>query len=331
MPIKKNVKKSIVSFLSVILAVIIAFGGCLAFRFYGNVPKMQNSYDEIYSDEQISLNVPSNGIFSILKINDTHFFNGKCDRDIKTLHYLKKVLERTPCDLIIVDGDLVDGFNLKPSYDKYNAISEFAQLIESYNIPWTFAPGNNDGEIDGDNEDVITYMMRYDHFICRNDHDIDGSMQFFIDLKYKNSLAHSIAILDSNARKIRAIGPYDYIKESQAQWLVDNMRDVKTSVFFHMPTPAFEEAYNEGIRYAGFPFSDAYPIGDIKENKLFDNLIENHKNITLLSAAHIHSDNMCSYYNDRYYQLSSFSGYTASHDESMPPSCTYITIDVKQS
>ena len=50
---------------------------------------------------------------------------------------------------------MVDGFNLNPDYDKYGATRIFADLVDSYNIPWTFLPGNNDSEIDGENEDLI--------------------------------------------------------------------------------------------------------------------------------------------------------------------------------
>ncbi len=325
----KKSSKIIISVISVLLAAIISFGGYLGYRFYGNKPETANSYEEIYDQEQASLNVQDDGLFRVLKINDTHFFDGVCENDKKTLDELKIILNKTPCDLIIADGDIVDGFNLKSSYNKYQAISLFAELIEEYNIPWTFAPGNNDGEIDGENEDVIAYMMQYDNFICGNDKNTDGSMQFFIDLKSNGRLVHSIAVMDTGARKIKAVGNYDSIKKNQIEWLLNGIdeRKVKTSVFFHMATPAFQEAYNNGDRYDNFFSSESYPYDEIDENKLFDDMTADNEYISLISAGHIHSNNMCSFYNNRYYQLSSVSGYSASHHDFITPSCTLTVIN----
>lgn len=325
----KKARKIIVSILAIVLAVIIAFCGYLCYRFYGNKPATQNSYNEIYAHEAVSLDVADNGIFRVLKINDTHFFDGTCEKDAKTLDDLKAILDKTPCNLIIVNGDLVDGFNLKSTYDKYQAISLFAELIEEYDVPWTFAPGNNDGEIDGENEDMIAYMMQYDNFICGNYEDIDGSMQFFIDLKSNGNLVHTIAVMDTGARKIKAIGSYDYIKENQITRLLEgiNERQVKVSVFFHMATPAFQAAFDNGKLYEGFPASDYYPMDEIADNELFDNMTADNEYISLLSSGHIHSDNLCSFYNNRYYQLSSVSGYSASRQGFINPSCTLTVID----
>lgn len=327
---KKLIKKIIVSLLLVVLIVAMCFGGYILFRFNCDKSNAANNYEEIYSNESVSFNVNDGGLFKVLKINDTHFLNGVCDNDVKTLESIKSVLDKTPCDLIIVNGDLVDGFNLSFEYDKYRAIDEFAKLIEGYNIPWIFAPGNNDGEMDGDNEDVIAFMMKYNNFICGNAKDTDGSIQLFVDLFYKQKLAHSIAVLDSNSRKIRVIGSYDYIRPSQIDWLIKgvNERNVKTSVFFHMPTPQFKEAYENGETYENYKMFDNNDYADISENELFDNAINNNNNIALISCSHQHGNNMCSFYNGRYYQLSSVSGYNAGRPADIIPSCTLTTIDV---
>jgi hypothetical protein len=125
---------------------------------------------------------------------------------------------------------------------------------------------------------------------------------------------------------------YDYIKQSQIDWLLNgvNERKVKTSVFFHMPTPAFKTAYENGVAYDGFPFSDAYDVDDIKNNKLFDDAIEDNEYISLVSTAHVHSDNIAYFYNNRYYQLSSLGGYNAVGSKKTEPSYTLITINVNE-
>lgn len=332
-------KKKIIKIITILLAIVLICGGSFCgyvlYRFNFNAPKdLKNSYDEIYNQSQITYDVGDDGKFSILKINDTHFYNGICKNDSKTLSALKIILDVTPCDFIVINGDMVDGFNLNLDYDKYGATKIFAELVDSYNIPWTFLPGNNDGEIDGENEDLIAFLMQYKNFVCGNEKNIDGDMQFFIDLEYNGELAHTIAFMDSHARTIKAIGEYDYIKENQIKWLLNGIdeRKVKTSVFFHMNTPAFKTAYENGETYTdnGFPSAYVYELDNIKENKLFDDMTKDNEYISLISIGHVHSNNMCHFYNGRYYQLSSVSGYNASHPEEMIPSCTLTSIDVTE-
>ena len=330
-------KKTIIKAIAVVLAVVIvcggAFGGYVLYRFNFNGPKdLAHSYEEIYNQNSITYDVGDDGKFTVLKINDTHFFNGTCENDKKTITDLKAILDKTPCDFIVANGDIVDGFNLVSDYDKYGGLKIFADLVDSYNIPWTFIPGNNDSEFDGENEDVIAYLMQYENFVCGNEKDVDGDMQYFVDLEYEGKLVHSLAIMDSNARTIKAIGKYDYIKESQINWLLDGIenRKVKTSVFFHMNTPAFKDAFEKGEAYEGFPSAYVYALDTITENKLFDEMTTDNEYISLISIGHVHSNNMCHFYNGRFYQLSSVSGYSASHPDDLIPSCTLTVIDVTQ-
>lgn len=289
-----------------------------------------HSYDEIYNAVNASLDIGDDGIFTILKINDTHLYNGTGKNDKKTLEALKRTLDNNSYDMIIVDGDLVDGFNNKLSYNKYKAADKFGELIESYNVPWIFVPGNNDGEKDGTTEDFVAYLMQFDHLLYGNEKEIAGAMQFFIDLTKNGETVHSIAILDSLAQD--GDGNYDSIKENQIEWLLNgiNSRKVKTSVFFHMPTPAFKTAYENGTAYEGYPFADPYAVDDIPGNKLFDEKTADNKYISLISVAHVHSDNIAYYYNNRYYQLSSLGGYNAVGSGNTAPSYTLITIDTNQ-
>lgn len=327
---KKKTIKIISAVLAAALIIAGAFGGYLFYRFNCDKSNAADGYAAVYSDGlSAKLLTDGNGIFRVLKINDTHFINGTCENDRHTLDDLKAILDRTPCDLIIVDGDLVEGFNLNAKYDKFGAIDIFARLIEQYEIPWTFAPGNNDSEFDGSNESIISFMMRYGHFLYGNEKNIDGSMQFMIDIYHNENLTHRIAVMDSGMRKPKAIGPYQPISENQANWLNEEVlsENVKTSVFFHMPTNAFQNAYDSGEPYDGIDMYEADPYDGIKGDGVFDEVIKENANITLISCAHQHSNNMCSFYNGRYYQLSSVSGYGAGRDDYIELSCTLTVIN----
>ncbi len=329
----KKYKKIILSVLSFVLVIAISFTIYLSTRFFGNKLDSTHNYDEIYSQNQITLNADENGIFKVLKINDTHFYNGTCENDSQTLSDLKVILDKTPCDFIVANGDIVDGFNLSLNYDKKQALTMFADLIDSYDVMWTFVPGNNDSEIDGENEDIIAFLMQYENFVCGNEKGLDGDLQFFVDINHNGKLAHSLAFMDSHARTIKAIGKYDHIKENQINWLLDEIdtRKVKTSVFFHMNTPAFEDAYNYDDYYEDFPRSYQFPMDGIKKNELFDKMTADNEYISLLSVGHIHSNDMATYYNGRYYQLSSISGYNAGYyAKAVSPACTLTVIDTTE-
>lgn len=315
--------KQYFSLLLTILLVVSLFG-CGA-----KLTDSGHKYPEVYAQENVRLTADKTDTFRILKINDTHFRNGVCNDDVNTLADLKIILDNTPCDLVVMDGDLVEGTTSDKTYNKYQAAAKFAELLESYAIPWTFAPGNNDGEKDGSNEELIAYVLQYPHFLAGNTEGIRGSMQFFIDVESTDGkLIHTVAIMDSLSRKIKSIGPYDSMKENQVVWLLQgvNNRKVPASVFFHMPTPKFETAYKEGKAFDGFPFSDEYPVGDIKGNQLFDQLTANNPYIALLSAGHVHSDNLAYLYENRWYQLSSLSGYGAVGSDNNTPSCTLTVV-----
>ena len=140
---KKQIIKVVATILAVVLLFVGSFGGYLLYRFncdkssdYGFV---SNDYNNIYEQQVPTYDVGDDGEFDVLKINDTHFYNGICEDDKHTLFDLKTILDKTPVDFIVVNGDLVEGFNLKSDYDKYKAIDLFADMIEEYNIPWTFA------------------------------------------------------------------------------------------------------------------------------------------------------------------------------------------------
>ncbi len=324
--------------IALIIAIIIVLGGCafgayVGGRVWTNRLPLEHDYDSVYSMGDYSLETDENGLFKVLKINDTHLINGRCESDGKTLDGIKNVLDANAFDLIIINGDMVDGFNFSLEYDKENAISAFAELLESYDTPWTFTPGNNDGEIDGDDRDVIAYMLRYPNFITGNVIDIYGDTQFYIDLTHNGSLVHTIAVMDSGTRSPVVTGSYEYVRQDQIENLLATIRQkgVGVSLFFHMQTPAFEEAYQHGQEYVNMPkrHSDSYDT--IPKNALFDDMTANEDLIKLISVGHQHGNSMCSLYNGRYYELASPSGYGTWRPDGVEPSVTVTYINTLES
>ncbi len=318
----------------VIIAVVVLVGGCAFGAYVGgrawtNVLPRNGEYDGIFG-RNYTIPADPNGEFSILKINDTHLFNGRSAEDQKTLNGIKSVLKAESFDLVVLAGDVVEGFNLHASYDKKEALESIAELLESFNVYWTFVPGNNDSEIDGDNRNVIEYLLKYPNFIVGNERELDGDVNFFIDVTYDGEVKHTLALFDSGSRTPKITGKYDAIDESQVDWLKEEIlrRNVPTSMFFHMPTPAFKEAYERGRSVDVVPRLNLNEYDDVKGNASFDERMKTVENIKLLSVGHQHGNSTCSLYGNRYYELASPSGYSASRPTEAVVSATGITVNV---
>ena len=67
--------------------------------------------------------VGADGIFTVLQITDTHFFNGIWYKDTKTLFAIKEQIIALKPDLVIATGDIFDGYNDNIFYNKYSAIA----------------------------------------------------------------------------------------------------------------------------------------------------------------------------------------------------------------
>lgn len=291
--------------------------------------KIENIYDRVYESPSISIQA-DNEEFKILKISDTHLINGKTKNDLKTLEKIEVSLSNNKFDLVILNGDIVDGFNLNFSFNKYSAIDSLATILEKYSVSWTFVPGNNDGEMQGDNKKMIAYLMQYEHFIVGNTREVDGDVNFVIDIESNGVVVHSLILLDSHSRKFPVIGTYDHIKQSQIDYVkkISESRSAFVSIFFHMPTARFEKAYNDGILIADYNQNVSKPLGHIKNSELFDNGIADCSNITLISCSHIHSNKMLAFYDNRYYELNSASGYGADRNKNIKTVVTEIAINL---
>lgn len=329
MILKKNWIK-----VSIIILIVVALGGCafgayVGGRVWTNTLESQHEYSTIYSFDTIGIEKSDSAIFSVLKINDTHLFNGQTENDIKTIVGLENILEKESVDFVVLAGDIVDGFNLNPNYDKEKALCAICDVVDEAGVPWTFVPGNNDGEIDGSNKDVIAYLLKYENFVTGNIKGLYGDTQFYVDLLYNGTLVHSLAFMDSGMRKPKVTGKYDHFKENQVENLVETVRrkGVLTSVFFHMQTPAFEQAYHQGEQYENMPIRYSENYDRILKNDIFDEMTKGEELIGLLSVGHQHGNSLCSFYSGRYYELSSPSGYSAWMPSGTWPSVTLTEIN----
>lgn len=274
--------------------------------------------------------VDTNGDFTILQFTDTHLISGTTGKDEKTLAAMRTQVETQQPDLVVVSGDMIEGNNVDPRFNKLAAIEAVGTLFEELGQYWAYVPGNNDGEKNGSTEDVVAVLSAYSHCIVSDEENLTGATQYAVDLlRADGTLAHSLIFMDSLARD--ANNDYDYMKEDQVQWVSRTIAqkqaanpNVTVSLFFHMNTPNFALAGQNGVPYstdiASIP-ADFYT--GIDGNAALDSALADAGCVGLVSIGHIHPEtNYVSFYNNTYYQVVRSSGY-ATTDE---PGCSLITI-----
>ena len=274
--------------------------------------------------------VDANGDFTILQFTDTHLISGTTGKDEKTLAAIRTQIETQTPDLVVLSGDMVEGSNADPRFDKLAAIETVGALFEELGQYWAYVPGNNDGEKNGSTEDVVAVLSAYGHCIMADAENLTGATQYAVDLlRADGTLAHSLIFMDSLARD--ANNDYDYMKADQVQWAKDTIAQkqaanpqVTVSLFFHMNTPNFAFAGQNGTPYS----TDIAPIPadfytGIDGNAALNSVLAEAGCVGLVSIGHIHPEtNYVSFYNNTYYQVVRASGFGVTD----APGCAQITI-----
>ncbi len=286
------------------------------------------------TDREIKpLSVRDSGNFVVLQFTDTHLVSNK-GKDAKTLAAMEEQIVINRPDLVVVTGDMLDGYNDKFVVNKQEALRAVAELFERQNQYWAYVPGNNDGEYLGSAADICAYLGRsYTHCLLSKPEGLTGAAQYVVPVKDAQGLTvHALIFMDSLARDPETnFLTYDCMKKDQADWLRDQLQQLKqdaplakASVFFHMNTPAFSQAQTDGEVYAEDYAKPDFPVSwAIRGNAIVDKVISSEANVGLVSIGHLHpKENWCAFYDNRYYHIARPSGYQATQR----PGATLIVI-----
>ncbi|MDR2753436.1 MAG: metallophosphoesterase [Oscillospiraceae bacterium] len=279
------------------------------------------------------MQVDRNGDFVILQFTDTHLIDVR-GKDLKTLDAIAAQVGRVGPDLVVVTGDMLDGLNTKLFADKRASLAAIASLFERRETPWAYVPGNNDGETMGTTAEVVGFLAKnYQFCVLGNKKGLTGETQYAIPLLDEDGVTvHELLFMDSLMRDPEThYVTYDCMKQDQADWLQARLLALKAaaplaraSVFFHMNTPAFTAAKNEGAPYAaGYATSDFPDEWSIDGNQAVDDAMNAAGNVGLVSIGHLHpSQNWCNFLDKTYYHIARPSGYQVAKQ----PGATKITI-----
>lgn len=287
-------------------------------------------------DTLLNRNLPDivaneNGKVNILMLSDTHLLNGKSKKDMKTIDGIAKLVDNNKFDLVVLTGDVFEGYNKKSSYNKPNAIKVIAELFEQKNQYWAFISGNNDGEYCGSTLDVMTALASYSHALVA-DNNVGGVGNYTIDITYNEKVAHTLIFMDSRMRDDN--NKFIAISKEQREWYANiasnaQQDEIFTSLFMHIPFIEFLEAYKNGSNFSDYnDHSTAKQINTTEENSLLlTEKILPIGNTKLIATGHTHGEDYAKLYKDICFLQVRASGYNAWNDN-LPNGGAVITIDI---
>ena len=218
-----------------------------------------------YSPKDYMLELEYTGNFKILQLTDTHI----ADKDDQDLHYafldllIKDANKANDLDFIVVTGDLFT-FAGKATARRY------CDFLDSYGIPWSVVFGNHDEQTYFSVDWWTNYLNNYGsncYFKDIQDDDVAGNCNFAINLKKGGVVTDQLIMMDSNRYYFGDYMGYDYFKKSQIDWYselvdqtaADNGGVVNSLMFYHIPLPEVNDAFEKGTLIYGEKREDCCP------------------------------------------------------------------------
>ena len=254
-----------------------------------------------YSPKDYMLELEYTGNFKILQLTDTHI----ADKDDQDLHYafldalIKDANKANDIDFIVVTGDLFT-FAGKTTAKKY------FKFFDSYQIPWTVVFGNHDEQTYFSVDWMTSYLnglnkkreanSSYCMFKDIQNDDVQGNCNFAINLKKGGVVTDQLIMMDSNRYYFGGYFGYDYFKKDQQEWYselvdqttADNGGVVNSLMFYHIPLPEINDAFDKGTVVYGEKREDCCPPD---ENSGFFNLIKSKGSTSAMFFGHDHINN----------------------------------------
>lgn len=241
--------------------------------------------------------MPKERDFKILQLTDIHLGGGWLSyaKDKKALAKVAELVHAQSPDLVVVTGDMIyPVFVQSASLKNLRQFKIFCRLMASLAVPWTFVFGNHDTEnyCVHERADLARWIMRkrdrkaeYANcvFADNSGKGVAGVGNQLIKLvSDKDGLVvRNLLLLDSHSylksNPFGLVWEYDNIKDSQVEWAVEKLNEVKadndgimpsTMLFTHIPIYEYRTAWSE---YALNDYADTqdaqYILGSVGEKQ----------------------------------------------------------------
>jgi 3',5'-cyclic AMP phosphodiesterase CpdA len=201
------------------------------------------------------------GSFTIVQFTDTHFRNGE-PPDQQTTALMRAVLEAEQPDLVILNGDVIDGsFCQDPAASWMRAVAP----VLARGLPWATVFGNHDDEGALDRRDLMALQRDLPGCLSQfGPPSVTGVGNYVLPVwsAVGDRPAAHVYCLDSNAYAPPALGGYGWIARDQIAWYTDAARalaqrnggaPLPALMFFHIPLPEHDEVWDfhpcAGVKY----------------------------------------------------------------------------------
>lgn len=307
-------KKYLTLIIALLLAIsLVALCACSA---PPNLPA--GDFSVVLNRELPTLAADINGDFTILQLTDLHLRGNGGKKEKKTLDGVAKLIDGNDFDLVVITGDMVDGYNNDHKYNKEEALKSIAELMEEKEQYWAYTLGNNDGEVCGSNSDIFAYLASYEHCLI-SDVGVGGVGNYTINIANGDKIVHTLIFVDSRMRGDD--GKMLAIDKSQIDWYNTVATEAKskgifTSMFMHVPFLEFAKAYQHGEIIEGY--NNRTSTLDINVNpnssRMYDTIVSAGNN-GLIGTGHTHGSDYIRFYEDEYLLQVRAAGYTEWNDK----------------
>lgn len=269
------------------------------------------NYSTVLTRRMPQLNIGDETELKILQLTDLHLLG--TNRDKRTLEDVDKTISRGDYDLVVLTGDMFEGYTNK-GYDKPRAVQSLVQIFNDNQIYFTIAFGNNDGEYLGDNIQIVGKFFASKFFLYSDTASTDGIGNFYIDIiNSKDEVLHKLVIMDTRMRDDKGI--YHHISDKQVSWYKQiaatvNGRDNFISMFIHIPFDAFTVALDKVTNYHGYNNYIGFKIDPNTNNNapLYEAVVKSGV-CGLVAAGHYHNVNAIKSYAGMYQVVTKSGGY----------------------
>lgn len=212
-------------------------------------------------NETFAMRISENREFRILQLTDLHlgfgFISGSRDR--LAMDAVRKIIEMSKPDLIVLTGDLIFPFWPKTgTCNNRRQAQKLTAFLDDFEIPYTMVFGNHDCELGSacNKEELAELYKRGRYCIFTEGRkELTGVGNFLIELvDHAGKLLLPLVMLDSNMYGEGGwfFSGFDRIREDQTDWCMERLTilkqedpGMKAMAFFHMPPREFREAYEK--------------------------------------------------------------------------------------
>ncbi len=192
--------------------------------------------DTIAYTDDVAFEIEMKGTeLNILQLTDIHLTYGIDAFDRKTYDLIESLVKSDDFDLVVITGDMAMSISGPALFKK------LVDVMESLETPWTFVFGNHETDYN-DYQEYLSLITEttYLYFKVGPELENGGVGNFRIIFNQDSVPFYTLYFLDSHAERgvyTAEEGEYDYIHESQVEWVQEHLsEDITNSVmFFHIP------------------------------------------------------------------------------------------------